>query len=47
MTVDYETYRDEKAKFLEFLKDWRVSTSSMNEYGCYHKEYVGERGMLV
>ena len=41
MTVSYNDYVNEKkAFFSKHHTDFRCETSSMDEYGCYHKTYV-------
>ena len=43
--VSYKEWNDEKIKFMEKHNfDYTVETSSMNEYGEYHKVYVFEDG---
>lgn len=41
MTVTMEMYNAEKMAFIrKHHGTWSVATSPMDEYGCYHKEYV-------
>ena len=40
MTVNYEKYMADKKAFLRKHDDWRVDTSSMDEYGRYTKWYI-------
>lgn len=47
MTVNYETYDNEKMNFIrKYGKkyDWTIDTSPMNEYGVYYKTYIFENG---
>lgn len=45
--VDYKEYVEIKKQFMEKHDyDYRVETSSMDQYGCYHKEYVFEDGSM-
>lgn len=48
MTVDYRTYDNEKQSFIKkhSQTNWKIETSSMDEYGRYHKEYVFEDGAI-
>ena len=47
MTVNYETYMNDKKAFLnKHHNDWEVTTSPMNEYGCYYKWYVCKDGAI-
>lgn len=47
MTVNYEEYWKIKRSFLaRHNNDFRVDTSSMDGYGCYHKEYVCSDGAI-
>lgn len=41
MTVNYREYNNDKQAFFKNHKnDFQCTTSPMDEYGCYHKEYV-------
>ena len=42
MTVNYETYMNEKLAFLKKHSDWHIETSPMDEYGRYYKHYICE-----
>lgn len=45
MTVNYETYDNEKTNFFKkHDNDFKVDTSSMDEYGRYWKTYTFEDG---
>ncbi len=48
MTVNYETYTADKQAFIKKhgKGDWKVETSAMDEYGCYHKEYIFDDGAI-
>lgn len=47
MTVDIKIYDKEKREFFQkHDNDFSCDTSSMDEYGCYHKEYVFEDGAV-
>ena len=48
MTVKYESYAYAKRSFLQKhgKKDWRVETSSMDEYGVYYKNYICGDGAI-
>lgn len=45
-TVSYETYMADKKAFLRRHDDWKVETSSMDEYGRYYKTYTGADGAI-
>ncbi len=40
----YKEYTEAKKAFLNSIGDWNCETSSMDEYGRYHKTYTGENG---
>lgn len=45
--VDYKEYSSNKQAFLERHNyEYRIETSSMNEYGVYHKEYICDDGAI-
>lgn len=44
MTVTTREYEKTKAEFLHRHPDWNVFTSPMDEYGCWHKDYICEDG---
>lgn len=46
MTVNYETYNNEKLAFIRKhdKKEWHIETSPMDEYGVYYKTYIFEDG---
>lgn len=44
MTTNYDEYTKTKQAFLKKHRLDRVDTSSMDEYGTYHKEYICEDG---
>lgn len=47
MTVNYNEYsNDKKAFFSKHDNDFNTFTSSMDEYGRYHKEYVFSDGAI-
>lgn len=47
MTIDYRDYTDEKQEFFKTHHyDYRVYTSGLDEYDCYHKEYVFTDGAI-
>lgn len=48
MTVTYETYRSQQAKFFNdhFGAEWEVETSPMDEYGTYYKNYYFDDGAV-
>lgn len=46
MTVDYKEYDKTRKEFFKKHTLDRVETSSMNEYGVYHKEYICEDGAI-
>jgi hypothetical protein len=45
MTVNYNEYIQQKQAFLRTIGEYTVDTSSMDQYGRYHKEYVGQKGI--
>lgn len=46
MTVNYKQYESEKVAFLKKHSWIDCSTSPMDEYGRYHKEYICEDGSI-
>ena len=45
----WEEYTKAKKEFIKKhskIADWKVETSSLNEYNIYHKEYVFEDGAV-
>lgn len=47
MTKSYNEYVEMKQKFMKkHNNDWKVDTSSMNEYGVYYKTYVFADGAV-
>lgn len=48
MTVNYEEYGNAKHDFIKKhgKGEWHVDTSSMDEYGRYHKEYIFSDGAI-
>ena len=47
MTVTFNEYNDEKNNFFKKHDyNFKCDTSSMDEYGRYHKEYVFEDGAV-
>jgi hypothetical protein len=46
MTTDYKEYSKIKKDFFKKHSLKKVDTSSMNEYGTYHKEYICEDGAI-
>lgn len=47
MTLDYKEFdRRKHAFFLKHKSDFTIDTSSMNQYGVYHKEYIFADGAV-
>lgn len=47
MTVKYNEYNKDRENFFKKHKyDYECNTSSMNEYGVYHKEYMFSDGAV-
>ena len=46
MTVNYDRYVADKKAFLNRHPDWKVDTSSMDEYGRYYKNYICDDGAI-
>lgn len=47
MAVKYDEYMRDKQEFLKnHNNDFTISTSGMNEYGCYSKHYFCEDGAI-
>lgn len=47
MTVKFNEYNDDKNNFFKKHDyNFKCGISSMDEYGCYHKEYVFEDGAI-
>ena len=45
--VSYKRYSDEKDQFFRSHKnDFRIETSTMDEYGRYYKDYLFEDGAI-
>ena len=46
-TLNYQEYTTKKDAFFKKHKnDFRINTSSMDEYGRYHKDYIFEDGAV-
>ena len=47
MVVNYKEYEELKKRFFEKHDyNYSIETSQMDEYGCYHKEYIFEDGNI-